>query len=145
MKSTAIESIATRTAGGFVRQIRLSGEDSATRRHTRWGTLYAILLMGVGLCVLGSRIVSFVGHPAVLQYGVVLAILGLLAAWVRSNRASLSTDKPGTLSPSEQPFSVIHVAFLPETIGSGHRVLTAQPQPVHRAAAVQPAANASQR
>ena len=145
MKSAAIESIATRTAGEYARPVRLSREDPATRRHTRWGTLYAILLMGVGLCVVGSRIVSVVGHPAVLEYGVVLAILGLLVAWVRSNRASLSTDKPGTLSPSEQPFSVIHVAFLPETIGSGHRVLTEPPEPVQRAAAVQPAASASQR
>ena len=145
MKSATIESIATPSVSESARQARLSRDDRATPRRTRWGALYAILLMGVALCVAGSRIVSGVGHPALFQSGVVCAIIGLLVAWVRSNRASLSADKPGTRSTSEHLFSVIHIAFSPNKMGSGHPVFTEPPDTAPGAAAIQLAARASQR
>jgi len=145
MKSATIEHIGGPPASDSTRRIRLSREDRVTPGRTHWGALYAIFLVGVGLCVVGSRIASAFGHPALLQFGVVLAMLGLLVAWVRSNRASLSAEKPGTSSPAEPPFSVIHVAFSPKAVGSGCRAFTTPPDAAHCATAVQPAASASQR
>jgi hypothetical protein len=144
MKSAVIESVATPILGERVAHTPRRREQKATPR-LRWGALYAILLTSVGLCVGGSRLVAAVGHSALIQYGVALAILGLLVAWVRSNRPALSSDLPGVQARLRQPFSVIHVAFSPEAVGSSHGAFTAPPDAANLRAAVRPAAKASQR
>lgn len=145
MKSAVIESVATPIPGERAAHTPRLREQQATPRTTRWGALYAILLASVGLCVGGSRLVAAVGHSALIQYGVALAILGLLVAWVRINRPTLSSDLPGVQARSRQPFSVIHVVFSPEAVGSSHGAFTAPPDAANLRAAVRPAAKASQR
>ena len=77
MKSAVIESVATPIPGERAAHTPRLREQQATPRP-RWGALYAILLASVGLCVGGSRLVAAVGNSALIQYGVALAILGLL-------------------------------------------------------------------
>jgi len=144
MKSAVIESVATPILGERAAHTPRRREQQATPRP-RWGALYAVLLASVGLCVGGSRLVATVGHSALIQYGVALAILGLLVAWVRINRRALSSDLPGVQARSRQPFSVIHVAFRPEAVGSHHGAFTAPPDTVNFGAAIRPAAKASRR
>ncbi len=144
MQSATIKPITTPSAS---RPSGHAGPFHEDRRppRPRWGALYAILVAGLALCVGGSLAVSTVGGPIVLQYGVVLLIVGLLGAWVRNNRAALSTDAREANSGSEQSFSIVHVAFSPETTVSGHRVLAEPTDPAPWAAAIRPVPSASQR
>ncbi len=144
MQSATITPITTPTTSQPSGHVGPIHEDRRPRRP-RWGALYAILLAGVALCIGGSLAVSTVGSPAVLQYGVALLIVGLLGAWIRNSRAALSTGARETQSGSEQPFSIIHVAFSPETTVSGPRVLAEPTDPAPWAAAIRPAPSASQR
>lgn len=145
MTPTAIASVAAPTAGESAGQTEFSREHPATARRPHWGALYAILPASVGLCVGGGWLAAAVGHSAVIQYGVALAILGLLAAWVRSARQAASSEVPGAEAQPRQPFSVIHVAFSPDTAGSGQRTCTASPGGSNGAGRIQPVARASQR
>lgn len=145
MKSTASESIVTLTAGKSAGLAAPSREDHPTPRRAHWGALYAILLASVGLCMGGSRLVTAVGHSAWIQYGVALAIIGLLVAWVRSNRSSLSSDVPGPYAQPRQPFSVIHVAFSPNTVGSGQCAPRVRPGASNAAGPTRPVTEASLR
>jgi hypothetical protein len=145
MKSTVIESVAALAAGESAGQSEVSREDPATRPRTHWGALYAMLLASVGLCIGGGRLAAAVGHSTVIQYGVALAILGLFAAWVRSNRPALSSDVSEAHAQSRQPFSVIHVAFSPNRVGSDQHAFSAPPGASNGAGPIRPVARAPQR
>lgn len=109
MESAVIESVATPsvTECPELTRPRLQGREKP--RRASWGTLYVILLACVGLCVGGSRLAGAIGHSTLVQYGVALTILGLLALWVRKSRTALSS-RPAQGSYG-QPFSIIHVPF----------------------------------
>lgn len=126
MKSAVIASVVTPILGERAAYTQRRREQQA-KPQPRWGALYAILLASVALCVGGSRLVTAVGHAALIQYGVVLAILGLLVAWVRTNRSTVCSEIPGVRARSRQPFSVIHVSFLPGSVASSQRTLAALP------------------
>lgn len=145
MKSAAIGSVVALTAGEAAGPTDFSREDSAAPGRAHWGALYAILLASVGLCIGGGRLAAALGHSALIQYGVTLAILGLLVAWVRSNRSGLRSDVPGAQAPSRQPFAVIHVAFSPKTVASGQRASSARPGASDGAGPIRPMAEASRR
>lgn len=140
MKAAVVDPVAAPAWSGPADLARRSSEDRKTPRRVRWGALYAILLASVGLCVGGSRLVAAVGHAPLVQYGVALLVLGLLAAWVRGNRAALSSEKT-RLCP-EQPFSVIHVPLSPRPAGEA---IASLPDPEPQAGAACEAPGASRR
>jgi hypothetical protein len=118
MKSMVIESAATPALTERAGQARHAFPGRENARPFQWGALYIILMVSVGLCAGGSRLVAAFGHPALIQYGVALAILGLLGAWIRKGRSALSHETSGAHVRSEGPFSVIHVAFSAASEGS---------------------------
>lgn len=111
MESAVIESITTTTptVTECPELTRPHLQDREKPKPAPWGALYIILLASVGLCVGGSRLAGAIGHSTLIQYGVALTILGLLAVWVRRSRTVLSSLRAQTRFG--QPFSVIHVPF----------------------------------
>jgi hypothetical protein len=143
MKSAVIESVATPNLSEYATHARRTRDHRERPGLISWGALYAIFLASVGLCAGGSRLVAAVGHSALIEYGVALAILGLLAAWVRRSRLALSSQE---VQPrAVQPFSIIHVPFSPQSTRSGQRALAVPSDTEHDIAAVRPATKASHR
>ncbi len=145
MEFTTIESAVTPTVRERVEHTRQSHEDRERPKLTRWGVLYGILAASVGLCVGGSRLAAVIGHPVLVQYGVALAILGLLVAWVRGNRAALSPATPGTHPRIRHPFSIVHVAFSPRAADPDPRAFGAPRDGADRGVGVRPTATAPHR
>ena len=143
MKSAVIESVATPTVTECPELTRPRLQDREKPRPVPWGALYTILLASVGLCVGGSRLAGAIGHSTLIQYGVALTILGLLAVWVRRSRTALSSQE--AQPRVGQPFSIIHVPFSPQSARSGQRALAVLSDTEHHIAAVRPAPKASHR
>jgi hypothetical protein len=141
MKSMAMESVATPALTERAGQARQSCPRREKARPIQWGALYIILMVSVGLCAGGSRLVAAFGHPALIEYGVALAILGLLGAWIRKSRSALSHAHVR----SEGPFSVIHVAFSAAAESSSEGTRVALSEAEHRDSAFRPATQASHR
>lgn len=143
MESAVIESVAIPTVNDCAEPTGPRVQDREKPRPVPWGALYTILLASVGLCVGGSRLAAAIGHSALIQYGVALAILGLLAAWVRRSRSALSSQE---VQPRVgRPFSIIHVPFSPQSARSAQRALAVLSDTKHHIAAVRPATKASHR
>jgi hypothetical protein len=145
MKSMAMESAAAPALAERAGQARQSCPPREKARPIQWGALYIILMVSVGLCAGGSRLVAAFGHPALIQYGVALAILALLGAWIRKSRSALSHETPGAHVHPEGPFSVIHVAFSAASEGSSQGTSVPLSETEHRDSAFQPATQASHR
>jgi hypothetical protein len=141
MKSMAMESVATPALTERAGQARQSCSPREKASPIRWGALHIILMVSAGLCVGGSYVVAAFGHPALIQYGVALAILGLLGAWIRKSRSALSRAHVR----SEGPFSVIHVAFSATSEGSSQGARVALSGAEHRDSASRPATQAFHR
>jgi hypothetical protein len=140
MKSAVIEpGVVPKTSRPVVDAPR-PREDRAGQRPVRWGALYTVLPASVALGWTGSRLVAAVGHAALIEYGVALAILGLLAAWVRAHRRALSS--PGAQARFERPFAVLHVPFMGKSARAGQGALGASSNAERQIGAGRPAATA---
>lgn len=142
MKSIAMESAATPALTERAGQARQSCPRREKPRPIQWGALYIILVVSVGLCAGGSRLVAAFGHPALIEYGVALAILGLLGAWIRKGRSAALSHAHVR---SEGPFSVIHVAFSATSEGSSQGTRVALSEAEHRDSASRPVTQAFHR
>lgn len=86
------------------------GDAQAGATQPKWGGLYAILFLSVGLCLIGYRVASGIGRPALVQCAVVLIVLGLLRGWIGLNRSAPVAESNETTS-STPPVSVLRIAL----------------------------------
>jgi hypothetical protein len=102
-----------------------NGESSETgaagRAGRRWGwsKLYAILGVGVLLCLAGYRLGTTPVLATLLQVAVVLAILGLLTGWARASLPALLPADGGAGASVPRPFSTIRIRLRPQQARAG--------------------------
>jgi hypothetical protein len=145
MKSATAEPLTVPNASTPRVQARRSRDDQEAPGRIPWAMRYAALLTSVGLCVGGYFLDAAIGHPSLIQSAVALAILGLLAAWVRTSRAASSVERTEAPMSSRAPFTIIHVGFPPASDGPRQRRRTAPPETESHLTAVRSTAQASHR
>ncbi len=77
----------------------MSSMESGNR--PRWGGLYATVALGLGVLALSEALVAMPPARRLLQIIIVLLMYGLMAVWVRANRAHLVREDWDLHRPDE--------------------------------------------
>lgn len=89
------------------------------RSRPVWGSLYAVIVVGVVLCLAGYHLEKAIGHAKLVQSAVIGIVLSLLFAWTRVHRSALLTRTRGAQDTPRPHFSIIRVSLLrrPRAVG----------------------------
>jgi hypothetical protein len=98
-----------------------SGSDSLEGGRRPWGRLYCVALTSAILCAVGYRLEAAVGQATLLQFAVVVIVLGLLFVWTRVHHSVLLDQSAALPRSTTRLFSILRVPLSREPNAVRHQ------------------------